>query len=108
MEKIGGWAFLIGVILAVILGLFGSLTATLGWVLVVLGLIVGLINITEKESTPFMMAGAVLVIVSALSVDAGLGSLPYLPNILNALMALFVPATVVVAIKTVFSYAKSR
>lgn len=107
MEKIGGWAFLIGVILAVILGLFGSLTATLGWVLVVLGLIVGLINITEKESSPFMTAGAVLVIVSALSGNA-LGSLPYLSGILNALTALFVPATIVVAIKTVFSYAKSR
>jgi len=107
MEKIGGWAFLIGVILAVILGALGKMNDTTTWILVVIGLIVGLINITEKEATPFMMAGAVLVVVSALSGNA-LSSIPILGNIFGALMILFVPATVVVAVKTVFGYARSK
>ena len=107
MEKIGGWAFLAGVVLAILLGLFGSLTATVGWVLVVLGIIVGLINITEKESAPFMTAGTVLVIVTALSGNV-FSALPLLPGIFNALLLLFVPATIVVAIKTVFGYAKKK
>ena len=107
MEKIGGWAFLIGVILAVILGALGKMNDTTTWILVVIGLIVGLINITEKEATPFMMAGAVLVVVSALSGNV-LSSITILGNILSALMILFVPATVVVAVKTVFGYARSK
>lgn len=107
MEKLGGWAFLIGVILAVILGAIGRVNDISVWVLVVIGLIVGLINITEKEATPFMMAGAVLVIVSALGGNS-LSSIRLLGNIFSALMTLFVPATIVVAIKTVFGYARSR
>lgn len=107
MQGLGSWAFLIGVILAVILGALGSISSTIAWVLVLLGVIVGLINITDKEATPFMTAGAVLVIVSALGGDA-LAPITILSNVVNALLILFVPATIVVAIKTVFGYAKSK
>ena len=103
---LGGWAFLIGVVLAIILGAIGSISQTIAIVLVVLGLIVGLLNITDKETQPFLIAGAVLVIVSAFGSSA-LDAIPVVGRILDAILILFVPATVIVALKSVFSFAKN-
>jgi len=104
---LGAWAFLIGIILAVIIGLLG-LGATKGiWaiVLVILGIIIGLLNVGGAELKEFLLAGAVLVIVSALGGETLLG-VNYIGSILQALVTLFVPATIVVALKTVFAIAK--
>ncbi|MBS3093815.1 hypothetical protein J4456_04530 [Candidatus Pacearchaeota archaeon] len=104
---LGSWAFLIGVILAVVLGLgfTGGLADTLTWVLVLVGIIVGLLNVADREATPFLMSGAVLVIVSALGGQV-LSDVMYVSGILQALLILFVPATIIVAIRNVFSIAK--
>ena len=106
-NSVGSWAFLIGVILAVVFGLgFGGAYAqTLTMALIVLGLLVGLFNIVEDEVTPFLMAGTVLVIVSALGGQA-LSNVMYVGGILQALLILFVPATIIVAIKHVFNLAR--
>jgi len=101
---IGSWSFLIGVVLAVILGAMGAITQTIAIILVVLGLIVGLLNITDKEVGSFLMAGAVLV--SALGSNV-LDTIPIVARILNAILILFVPATVLVALKSVFSLSKN-
>mgnify|MGYP001580653221 CR=1 FL=1 len=66
-SKMGEWAFLIGVLIAIAIGLFaGNLGQNLqGWLvllLVVLGLIGGLLNVSEKERTPFLVAEAALLI----------------------------------------------
>lgn len=102
---IGSWAFLIGVVLAIVLGLLGQTTPTLNTILVVIGVIVGLLNVTGAEAGPFLMSGAVLIIASALSQDA-LGSIAWLARIINALLVIFVPATIIVAIRNVFSIAR--
>jgi uncharacterized membrane protein len=104
-SRIGGWAFLIGVILAAILGAFGTVDKTMAIILVVLGLIVGLLNVTGKEIMPFLLAGTVLVIVSALG-GGVLSNIIWLKNILDAILVLFVPATIIVALKTVFTIAR--
>ncbi|MCH7568804.1 MAG: hypothetical protein IIA87_05270 [Nanoarchaeota archaeon] len=101
----GGWTFLIGVVLAVVLGLLGALTATWLWILVAIGLIVGLLNITEDEVSSFLMAGAVLIIASAFGQDV-MSAIPLVNNVLQALLAIFVPATIVVAIRHVFVLAR--
>jgi len=102
---LGGWAFLIGLILAVILGAIGPLSSTIAIILVVLGLIVGLLNVSDKETQPFLLAGTVLVIVSSLG--AGVMSIiPSASNILSSILVLFVPATVVVALKSVLTLAR--
>ncbi len=104
-NTIGSWAFLIGVILAVILGALGELTSLVITILVVLGIVIGLLNISDEEVQPFLMAGAVLVIVASLGNDV-MSSVKILGNILNAVLALFVPATMIVALKSVFALAK--
>lgn len=105
-SAIGSWAFLIGVILAIILGALGSVTETIAIVLVVLGLIVGLLNIKDEEVKPFLWAGVSLVIVSGLGGNA-LSTITWMSNILNAMLLLFVPATIIVALKSVFALAKN-
>ncbi len=107
-NQLGGWAFLIGVLLAVIFGLFSNIGTNWVWVLVVIGLIVGFLNITEKETGSFLMSGAVLIIASAFGGNI-LGSISYvnLENIFNMLLAIFIPATIIVAIKHSFALARN-
>lgn len=108
MEKIGSWAFLIGVVLAVIFAVAPP-QQWVGWALVLVGLVVGLVNVTEKEVTPFLMAGTVLVIVSGIGQGGNLlGRLPFVGSFLSNVLALFVPATIVVALKSVFTMAKRK
>ena len=104
-SMIGGWAFLIGVILAVILGLTGNIRDQMTLVLIIIGLIVGLLNVAATEATPFLMSGAVLVIVSSLGQNV-VQSVALLNAVLQALLLIFVPATIIVAIRNVFSIAK--
>lgn len=105
---IGAWAFLIGVILAIVIGLLKiSLSEGLfALILIVLGLVIGLFNIGASEIKEFLLAGTVLVIVSSLGGQTYLGLIPYVGDIIGALVILFVPATIVVALKAVFVIAK--
>lgn len=109
---IGSWAFLVGVLLAIILGLIGPIEQWMGLVLVIIGVIVGLLNITAKESMGFLTAATVLVIVTTLPSVAGDASvfaqvgLESIQNILDALMLVFVPATIIVALRAVFGLAR--
>jgi len=109
-QFIGTWAFLIGVILAVVIGLFSlQFGATTNKVilgaLVILGIIVGLLNIGIKDSSNFLLAAIGLVIVSYIG-QGILIIIPQIGGILNALLVLFVPATIIVALRTIFEIAK--
>ena len=115
---IGAWAVLIGVVAAISLIIFQEtvLTSRNNWIyamLAVLGVIVGLASITEnsRDSVTFLLATMSLVIVSymgrsslTLVGDVGL----FIVNILDALLTLFIPATIIVALKTVFSIASFK
>ena len=103
---LGSWAFLIGVLLAVVLGIAGIMNPTWVYILVVIGLIVGLLNVADAESKPFLLSGIALLIASALGQEVT-SRIGVLNNILDALLAIFVPATIIVAIKNVFSLAKN-
>ena len=107
-RSLGGWAFLIGILIAVLAGIFVSeLSASITGVLVVIGIIVGLFNVTGKESHSFLLATVALVIVSSLGGQVISSSIAILGNILRAFLVLIVPATIVVAIREAFSVAKS-
>ena len=104
-NMIGSWAFLIGVVLAVVLGLVGSTNETWILILVLIGLIVGFLNIAANEAEPFLLSGAVLIIASGLG-GSVMESVPVINEVLLALLAIFVPATIIVAIRNVFSLAR--
>lgn len=109
-STIGAWAFLIGIVVAVTLGIFsaqiiGGVQEIVVWVLIILGIIVGLLNITNKESSGFLLVGVSLVIVSYFG-RIILIAIPTLGSVLGALLILFVPTTIIVALKSVFEMAK--
>ena len=120
-NTLGAWAFLVGVVLAVLIGLSTTLISIpalttysrqIYAILILLGITVGFMNVTGKESQTFLIAGAVLVIVSRFGMDSvsgtliGVGVGDAVRSIFAALLALFAPATIIVALKTVFSIAK--
>lgn len=115
-SSIGAWAFLIGVVLVLIIELirlFGIMTLPMQnaavALLVIAGILVGLLNVTGKETYNFLLASLALVLVSftGSSMLSSLGTLGgILSNMLASLLVLFVPTTIVVALKSVFVIAK--
>ncbi len=112
-SKMGQWAFIIGVLVAVVVGLFSSNLDpnTGGWLvllLVVLGLIVGFLNVTEKESTPFLIAAVALLLTG--TAGATLARIPavgnYLAGVVQQIAVFVTPAAIVVALKSIQSLAK--
>ena len=118
MEKqIGDYSFIVGVILAVVLGLaaskLGTATPWLWSLLIVLGLVVGFLNVAGKETKEFLWVTVALVVV-AYAGSAQITSWsnveiigPYLKGIFDSILAFVVPASVVVALKDVWGLAKS-
>ena len=111
-ELLGSWAFLIGVILAIILGagFAGRFDATITWILVVIGVLVGLLNVANKEVQPFLISGLVLIIDSSLTANLVVSipsAGPILASTLASLIIVFAPATIIVALKNVFSITKN-
>ncbi|MFH1211848.1 MAG: hypothetical protein V1659_02865 [Candidatus Woesearchaeota archaeon] len=111
-NALGAWAFLIGVVLAVVLALIlaifmpnAGFPIWAAWVLFIIGLIVGLLNISDREVMPFLTAGLVLVLVSFFGASM-FQMIPFVSMLLHGMLLLFVPATVIVALKSVFALAK--
>ena len=111
MAKIGVWAFIAGIILAILAAFVGN-----PWVipaLVVVGIIVGFLNVSDKETTAFLTASVsvmIAVYTAGGSISASLATLGSVGTILLALLqninVLVFPATIVVAIKAIYSLAK--
>ena len=117
MEKqIGNYSFIIGVIIAVVLGLAAPrLGAAADWLwslLIVLGLVVGFLNVSGKETKEFLWVTVALVVV-AFAGSAQVNSWEkvqwigtFLKGIFDSILAFVVPASVVVALKEVWELAK--
>jgi len=105
--KLGHWAFMVGILIAIIAGLVPAWqTATIVWVLVILGLIVGLLNITAKETVEFLVATIALVLIGT----AGIQTLPALGGIVTAILknivAFVSPAALIVSLKAIYELAR--
>ena len=109
-NMLGSWSFLVGLVLAVLLGLgfTGAYQATMLWVVFLLGVVVGLLNITSDEVSAFLTSGTILVLISFLGGQAGVfdGIAPVISNVLDGILTLFVPATLIVALRAVFVLAR--
>lgn len=106
LVTIGHWAFVLGLVLAVIAGFGGEIPALMT-VLVILGLIVGFLNVTEKESTNFLVAVIALLLVGTAGLEVlWYGYAEWLAPILSNIVAFVGTAGVVVAVKQVLGIAK--
>jgi len=114
-KDIGAWAFLIGILLVLVMALF-NLSGGLGdWIFLILvlaGIIVGFLNVDKGESQKFLLAMVSLVIVSFMggNVFSSLRGFQligdFIKRVLDYVLVLFVPATIVVAIRAGYSIAK--
>lgn len=108
----GAWAFLIGIILAVLVGIFAGdkINSLILWIIIGLGLIIGYF-VSEKDARTFLMASAALTVVSYVGISGmvlnaaimGVDIGKVISSVLGTLLMLFVPATIISALKTVFS-----
>ena len=104
-EMVGRWAFIVGLVLAVVVGWLAQAEWVI-WVLAVLGVIVGLLNITREDTERFLLAAIALGLsVTALNTVPGLG--PHITNILGYVAAFVAGAMVVVALKALFQTART-
>ncbi len=110
LAMIGGLSFISGVFIALLVGIFANYgTASMTSLLIVLGILVGFLNVTGKESKDFLLTAVGLIIVTAFGGDvlrevATIGV--YLSNILGAMMMFLIPSVIVVALKIVYAIAK--
>jgi len=120
-EKVGEYAFLACVVIAILAGIavgagaVGTSGPWVGLILVVLGVIVGLTTVTEKEVTPFLIA-VIALLAANISIFtaafAGLAGLDVLGRIIDAILrhiAFFVaPAAIILAVKAIYALASKK
>ena len=110
--RIGQYAFIVGVILAILAALVSSAVSAyqgvIVLVLVILGLVVGFLNITEKEMTPFLVAAVALIVTgtasNSLTVIPAVGM--YLEAIVKNIAVFVTPGALIVSLKAVNALAK--
>jgi L-lactate permease len=111
MQKIGSWAFIVGVVVALVAPIFAGLSTWLITLLIILGLVIGFLNITVADTQTFLLAALALVIVSGFSSTSGVitqvtGIGPALGRIFGGLLLLVVPATIIVALRSIYTVSR--
>jgi hypothetical protein len=110
IQKVGSWAFIVGLLLAIIVGAWPLGTVATS-VLILLGLIVGFLNVTSGESNSYLFSSLVLVVISGLGGEQ-LGHIeligPMLQSEFSAMMVFIIPGAVVVALKAIYALAETE
>lgn len=118
IHRIAHYLFLLGILIAVLSGGWFSLVvdgscsanriinpAGLVSALVLLGLAVGLINLTAKETVPFLIAAIALMLAGIVN----LGLIPVIGNCLRSslsnIVVFVVPGAIIVGLKTIWQLA---
>src|SRR3989344_5397160 len=116
MSQLGSWAVLLGLVLAVLSALV-ALDANLGnmitLLLVVIGVVVGLLNVTDKETVAFLVAsiafmvsvGGLAPLVIALGGASGFVG-GFVAKMLSNIAVFVAPAAAIVAIKAIYDISK--
>jgi hypothetical protein len=102
---IGKWAFIVGLVIAVLAGIFLQPDWAI-WVLAILGVIVGFLNVTVEDTRGFLLAAIALTLSAT-----ALNTLPVVGKafelILPFVVAFVSGAMLVVAFKELFQTARS-
>jgi hypothetical protein len=103
----GKWAFIIGLVLAVVAGILFEAEEAVFWVLAILGLIVGLLNVTREDTQGFLLAAiGFLLSATALNLIPIVGET--LSQILEYVAAFVAGAMIVVALKALFATGRQK
>ena len=110
--KYGSWAFLLGLLVSIVAAFVSTgFEANYALVLGVLGLIVGLVNVTDKEVQLFLIA-ILAFLVSANSLSTVVSFVPsaevYLRTILGYVIVFMSPAAAVVSLRALYDISKEQ
>jgi len=128
MGKVAIWAFILGALIALLVGLWQAYTIEqnqtpvfttdmggwIAWILAIIGAIVGLLamlgkgTITKSEVPSFLMAGIALLVMYSVfqgfSIDPWIGSL--FKGVSQSLAIFIAPAVAILAIKAIWDIGK--
>jgi len=106
-HRLAHYAFFIGLLVAIVAGLFRNLLGpeVLVTTLVILGFIVGLFNLTTKETMPFLVASVALMLAGIVNLGLIPGVGLYLRSILSNIVVFVVPGAIIVGMKTIWKLA---
>ena len=108
-RKIGHYAFILGILLAIVSAFVPSLRGDVSiWLMVILGVIVGLLNITAKEVSVFLIATMALIMASSASALSLAVIWTGLTAILGNVIVFVAPAAIIVALKAIYALAEER
>lgn len=106
MDKIslGRWAFALGILIAILIGFVDFSYSTI--ILVVLGLIVGFLNVTDKETHNYLVAVIAMLVIgfSGMQVFAILntGFYFWVEEVLTSFVTFVAASGIVVAVRAIF------
>jgi hypothetical protein len=102
LPKIGSWSFIFGFVIAIIAGFWQASGALLS-VLVILGIIVGFLNIQGRDAMKFLLASVSLVVISSMGHQAFSVVGTYFGRMLVNLIVFTTPAAAIVALRVIFT-----
>ncbi len=115
MEKLGVWCFLAGLVIVVIAAFLWPNTdkGWVIWLLGLLGIVVGLLNITGKEVMTYLVATVTLIVAAGGFINLvdkfGMTTVEtFLRALLNYIIAFVAPGAVIVAVKSIYSINKEK
>ncbi|MBI2572957.1 hypothetical protein HYV86_03805 [Candidatus Woesearchaeota archaeon] len=116
LHRLAHYTFFAGIVVCILVGVFfrtklppEMLVSTL----VLLGLIVGLFNLTAKETTPFLVAAVALMLAGIVNLQLFtlFGLWPNLGNILRSVLSnivvFVVPGAIIVGMKVIWKLARN-
>ncbi len=114
LGMIGFWAFILGLVIAVVVGIMAALgmageglMSAVIIILIILGLIIGFLNITAKEILLFLVATIALIVVGGVFAPLNIFAVgAMLDSILALIATLMAPAAIVAAIKALWAVGK--
>ncbi len=113
LEKVGVIAFLVGIIIALILSIpaLGGIGAGVASILIVLGIIVGIINIGDEEVHQFLLAALVFIVSAGYlmefsSMIPAIGG--WVKNFMTAVILFVAPGAAITALRALYEVARSK
>jgi hypothetical protein len=104
---VGFWALIVGLVIALVAGLVLPGNAIIAIILVVLGIVIGFLNITPKEVQSLLLAAIALIVVgNAFAPLKFLGIDTFIAGVLAYVTVLVAPAAVIGAVKMLWTIGK--
>ena len=108
LVQVGKWSFIAGVVLAILTGFFAI--SYIGFVMFVLGLIVGFLNVGDKEVNDYLIAVIALLLIGASAFQA-LDTLSetigtFMESVVGNFVSFVAASGIVVAIKAILQLGK--